>query len=75
MNSSITPEDHIVPHDSVVAYRYAVYFEGEALWKEKNPVYRANIAHQLAEWVAILAEMAAEEARKFLEQDSSGEAA
>ncbi|MGV0027054.1 hypothetical protein [Phormidesmis priestleyi] len=69
------PEDYIVPRDSIKTYRYAVYFENEALWKEKNPVCRANLARQLAEWAATLAEMEAEEAQKFLQQNSDNEAA
>jgi hypothetical protein len=65
-----------VPPGSIVEYRYVVYSESLALLKEKNPVRRANIARQLADWAATLAEMEAEEAKQFQAQViSSGEAA
>ena len=50
-------------------------FESLALWKEQNPVYRANIARQLAELAATLAEMEAETAKNFTENNPSSEAA
>jgi hypothetical protein len=55
------------PSGSIVEYRYVVYSEGLALFKETDPVLRANMARQLATWTATLAEMEAEEARKFQE--------
>ncbi|UBF25518.1 hypothetical protein K9N68_28705 [Kovacikia minuta CCNUW1] len=64
-----------VLQESITDWRYTVYFENVWLWKEKNPVLRANMARQLAEWTAILAEMEAEEARKFTEQQASNDAA
>jgi len=57
-------EKYAVPAGSIKEYRYAVYFEGLGLWKETDPVCRANMARQLAEWAAVLAEMEAEEAQK-----------
>ncbi|GAB4325507.1 MAG: hypothetical protein OHK0047_10420 [Leptolyngbyaceae cyanobacterium] len=59
---------YAVPPGSIKEYRYAVYFDGLALWKEKNPVHRANIAHRLAELMTTLAQMEAEEASKYKEQ-------
>jgi hypothetical protein len=55
------------PSGSIVEYRYVVYSEGLALFKETDPIRRANSARQLADWAAILAEMEAEEAKKFQE--------
>jgi len=57
--------------ESIAEYRYAVHSKGLALWKEKNPVFRANMARQLAEWAAILADMEAEEAQKVTQSGSS----
>lgn len=74
MNSS-NSENYILSPDSIKAYRYAVYFENEWLWKEKNSVCRANAARRLAELTAKLAEMEAEEAREPSEQDSTDETA
>lgn len=48
--------------ETLTDWRYAVYFEGLALWKEKDPQLRANIAKQLAEWSTILADLEAKEA-------------
>ena len=48
--------------ETLTDWRYAVYFEGLALWKEKDPQRRATIAKQLAEWSTILAELEAKEA-------------
>lgn len=75
MNSSTNSENYILSPDSIKAYRYAVYFENEWLWKEKSPVCRANAARRLAELTAKLAEMEEEEARELSEQDLANEAA
>jgi len=48
---------HAVPHGSIEEYRAAVYFESLWLWKEKDPVCRANMARNLAEFAATLAEL------------------
>ncbi len=68
-------DQYIVPHNSILLYRRGVWFESQALWKETDPVCRANIAQLLAEMATKLAEMEAEEARKFIEQNPSNEAA
>jgi hypothetical protein len=65
-------EPYLEPSGSIVEYRYVVYSEGLALFKERNPVRRANIARQLADWTATLAEMEAAEARKSLEGQEVG---
>ena len=67
--------EYVVPHGAIKEYRCAVYFESLALWKEPNPVCRANIARQLAELAATLAEMEAEAAQDFTENSSSSAAA
>lgn len=68
-------EEHLqryaVPHGSIEEYRAAVYFEGLWLWKEKDPICRANMARQLAEFAATLADLEEEEAKKIREQSSS----
>lgn len=61
------PENHVADDDSIRLYRAAVWFEGEALWKEQDPVCRANIARQLAELTAKLAELEDSEAKKVSE--------
>ncbi len=65
------PRSYAVPQESILEYRYTVYFEGLTLWKEKDPQRRAIIARQLADWAATLAEMEEEEARKVIEQSAS----
>ncbi|NJP12617.1 MAG: hypothetical protein HC866_26750 [Leptolyngbyaceae cyanobacterium RU_5_1] len=62
---------YAVAQESIIEYRYTVYFEGLALWKENDPRRRATIARQLADWAATLAELEAEESRKFTEQPAS----
>ncbi len=52
------------PIESLEDWRYAVYSESLALWKEQDPHKRAVISRQLAEWTGILAEMEAAEAQK-----------
>ncbi|BAU14488.1 hypothetical protein LEP3755_50350 [Leptolyngbya sp. NIES-3755] len=59
---------YAVPHGSIEEYRSAVYFESLWLWKEKDPVCRANMARQLAEFAATLAELEEEEVKKIREQ-------
>jgi len=52
----------IVPHDSIIEYRFLVYAEHQALWKETDPRKRAIMARQLAGWTTTLAEMEEAEA-------------
>ena len=57
-NSTLTvPGSYAVPSDSIEHWRGVVYFEGLALWKERDTQLRANIAKQLAEWSTILADL------------------
>ncbi|BAU10620.1 hypothetical protein LEP3755_11060 [Leptolyngbya sp. NIES-3755] len=72
MNSN-SSNDYILDPESLRAYQLAVYFENEWLWKEKNPICRANMARRLAELTARLADLEEEEARKA--QGLSSEAA
>ena len=71
MNTSASPDDYILPADSLRAYQLAVYFESEWLWKEKDPICRANASRRLAELTAKLAELEAEEAQNFVKQTTS----
>jgi hypothetical protein len=73
--SDMNSRAYAEPSGSIVEYRYVVYSEGLALFKEKDPVRRAVIARQLADWTAKLAEMEAEEARNFSGLDYPHEAA
>lgn len=70
MNNAVNQEDHILSPDSIKAYRLAVYFENEWLWKEKDPICRANAARRLAELTSKLAELEEEEARQIAERTS-----
>lgn len=47
----------IIPSHSIKAFRYRVYWLGQALWQEKDPVGRANLATQLADASATLARL------------------
>ena len=67
--TEIVSDNYGTPHESIKEYRYAVYFESQALWKEKDPVCRANIARQVAEWAVILADLEEQEAKRFKECD------
>ena len=65
MNTETPTDDAnpLVPRtETLDEWRGAVYFEGLALWKERDPQLRANIARQLAEWSTILADLEAQEA-------------
>lgn len=64
-------QNYVVPHEDIKEYRYAVYFEGIGLWKEKDPVRRANMAKRLAELTAELARKEEEEARQHIEHETS----
>jgi antitoxin component of MazEF toxin-antitoxin module len=75
MNTSANSDDYILPADSLRAYQLAVYFENEWLWKEKDPVCRANAARRLAELTAKLAELEAEEAQNSVEQTVANDVA
>jgi hypothetical protein len=69
-------QTYAVPSGSIAEYRYTVYFENLALWREQDPLRRMNIAQQLADWTATLAAMEAEEVRKSqLQAKSQDEAA
>ncbi|MBW4692969.1 MAG: hypothetical protein KME27_14540 [Lyngbya sp. HA4199-MV5] len=75
MNTSANSDDYILPADSLRAHQLAVYFESDWLWKEKDPICRANASRRLAELSAKLAELEAAEAKQFSEQNLPNEAA
>jgi hypothetical protein len=66
---------HAAVPEAIIEYRYTVYFENLALWKEQDPTRRVHIARQLADWTATLAEMEAEEAEKRQQASSQNKAA
>lgn len=72
MNSNAS-NDYILDPESLRACQLAVYFENEWLWKEKDPICRANMARRLAELTARLADLEETAAREF--QGQSSEAA
>jgi hypothetical protein len=65
---------HNAAPEAITEYRYTVYFENLALWKEQDPARRVHIARQLADWTATLAEME-EEAKKRQQSSSQDKAA
>ncbi len=68
--SPLETTDPLVPREETLAeWRGAVYFEGLALWKEKDPQRRATIARQLADWSTILADLEAKEAAQAQAQN------
>ncbi len=52
----------VIPSHSLKAFRYRVHCLGQALWQEKDPVSRANLALQLADAATTLARLEAQEA-------------
>ncbi|BAU12961.1 hypothetical protein LEP3755_34970 [Leptolyngbya sp. NIES-3755] len=61
MNNSLEP--HVSDAESLEGYRYLVWLESEALWKETDPQRRANLALSLAEYTATLARLEVEAAK------------
>ena len=54
----------VIPSQSIKAFRYRVHCLGQDLWKEKDPISRANLALQLADAATTLARLEAQEAQK-----------
>lgn len=54
----------VIPSQSIKAFRYRVHCLGQDLWKEKDPLSRANLALQLADAATMLAKLEAEEVQK-----------
>jgi hypothetical protein len=55
--NNLPQNENIADAESLQGYRYLVWMEFEAWWKEKNPVRRANLALSLAEYTATLARL------------------
>jgi hypothetical protein len=64
-------DEHVGDPESLQGYRYLVWLESEALWKENDPNRRANLALALAEYTATLARLEVEEAQKLVAQSES----
>jgi hypothetical protein len=47
----------VIPSHSIKAFRYRVHVLEQHLWKEHNPVCRANLAMQLADAATTLARL------------------
>jgi hypothetical protein len=69
------PDEHIADAESIEGYRYLVWMEFEALWKEQDPIRRANLALSLAEYTATLARLEVEAANKTMTQPEAPTAA
>ena len=54
----------VIPSQSIKAFRYRVHCLGQDLWKEKDPISRANLALQLADAATTLARLEAQEAQE-----------
>lgn len=54
----------VIPSHSIKAFRYRVHCLGQDLWKEKEPLMRANLALQLADAATTLARLEAQEVHK-----------
>ncbi len=53
----------VIPSQSIKAFRYRVHCLGQDLWKEKDPMSRANLALQLADAATTLAKLETEAAQ------------
>ena len=54
-----------IPPNSIKAFRYRVRCLENDLWKETNPICRANLALQLADAATTLARLEVQEAQKL----------
>ena len=61
---------YAVDPESIQAYRTRVYIFSQELWREKDPLIRANIAMYLAEAATTLARLEVEEAKKSSDDSS-----
>jgi hypothetical protein len=73
--ASLPQPENILDAESLQGYRYLVWMEFEAWWKEPDPVRRANLALSLAEYTATLARLEVAEAEKLSPQMISPQAA
>jgi hypothetical protein len=60
----------VIPSHSIKAFRYRVHVLEKDLWKEQNPLCRANLAMQLADVATTLARLEMQEARRYQLLDS-----
>lgn len=72
---SKTSNEHTDDAESLQGYRYLVWMEFEALWKEQEPARRANLALALAEYAATLARLEVEEAKRLATWNDSSKVA
>lgn len=61
----------VIPPHSIKAFRYRVHCLGQDLWKEKDPIMRANLALQLADAATTLARLEAQEVQRGAQLPSS----
>lgn len=69
MNDSSDPQ--VADAESLEGYRYLVWLESEALWKETDPQRRANLALSLAEYTATLARLEVEASKEQTAQSDA----
>lgn len=55
----------VIPSNSLKAFRYRVHCLERDLWKEKNPICRANLALKLADAATTLAQLEMQEANNL----------
>jgi TPP-dependent pyruvate/acetoin dehydrogenase alpha subunit len=55
----------VIPAHSLKAFRYRVHALEQDLWREKDPISRANLALQLADAATTLARLEMQEAQKL----------
>jgi hypothetical protein len=58
----------VIPSHSIKAFRYRVHVLEQHLWKEHDPISRANLAMQLADVATTLARLEVQEAQKYQQQ-------
>ncbi|NJR64607.1 MAG: hypothetical protein HC772_03625 [Leptolyngbyaceae cyanobacterium CRU_2_3] len=54
----------VIPSSSIKAFRYRVHALEQHLWREQDPLRRANLALQLADAATTLAQLEMQESQK-----------
>jgi TPP-dependent pyruvate/acetoin dehydrogenase alpha subunit len=54
----------VIPSSSIKAFRYRVHALEQHLWREPDPIKRANLALQLADAATTLARLEMQESQK-----------
>lgn len=62
----------VISSCSIKAFRYRVHALEQDLWKETDPVGRANLALQLADAASTLARLEMQEAQRLQQEEQPG---